>query len=574
MRTADDLASTLRRIDGKGYKAYKDILGGYDLGTCMLHIDHVQSDPFAPPSRLRVTVNQKRAALPRDLFASPIRQTATEDFLTRCFARGIQEVHRPEKGTGKSGALGIDLPGQEILPRTSMRVDEDMVQARFVCGLPAKGRTVMSRQAELILLKTIPRLAEIALLGSSLDMTALDRHVKTCEDQEFLREALSARGLAAFVGNGAILPRASGVSDRPLRSEEAVPFSSPLGLETAFELPNHGTVTGMGIPQGVTLVVGGGYHGKSTLLKALERSVYNHIPGDGREMVVTEKSAVKIRAEDGRSVAGVDIQPFISHLPMGRETSAFSSDNASGSTSQAANIMEALEAESSLLLLDEDTSATNFMIRDSRMQRLVARQCEPITPFIDRVQEMYSRLGVSTILVLGGSGDYLDVADQVIMLHNYQVQEVTAKAREIAVSIQTKRDREVSAPLNEIQKRWPHARCFALGPRDKVKAKGLGGIHFGRENIDLSQVEQLVDESQTRALAAILRILPQYLQSTVGLTDAVEQVLREVYTSSLDVLSYSPDRPAGDLALPRKEEICAAVNRLRTLRVKTLDATS
>jgi predicted ABC-class ATPase len=573
MRTADDLASTLRRIDGKGYKAYKDILGGYDLGTCMLHIDHVQSDPFAPPSRLRVTVNQKRAALPRELFASPIRRTATEDFLTRCFARGIQEVQRPEKGTGKSGALGIDLPGQEILPRTSMRVDEDMVQARFVCGLPAKGRTVMGRQAELILLKTIPRLAEIALVGANLDMTALDRHIKTCEDQEFLRGALAARGLAAFVGNGAILPRASGVSDRPLRSEEAVPFSSPFGLETAFELPNHGTVIGMGIPQGVTLVVGGGYHGKSTLLKALERSVYNHIPGDGREMVVTEKSAVKIRAEDGRSVAGVDIQPFISHLPMGRETSAFSSDNASGSTSQAANIMEALEADSSLLLLDEDTSATNFMIRDSRMQRLVARQCEPITPFIDRVQEMYSRLGVSTILVLGGSGDYLDVADQVIMLHKYQVQEVTAKAREIAVSIQTKRDSEVSAPLKETQKRCPHARCFALGQRDKVKAKGLGGIQFGRENIDLSQVEQLVDESQTRALAAILRVLPQYLQSTVGLTEAVEQVLREVYNSSLDILSHSPDRPAGDLALPRKEEVCAAVNRLRTLRVKTLDAT-
>lgn len=572
MQTADDLASTLRRIDGKGYKAYKDILGGYNLGTCMVHIDHVQSDPFAPPSRLRVTVHQERAALPRDLFASPVRRTATEDFLTRCFARGIQEVHRPEKGTGKSKALGIDLPGQEILPRTSMRVDEDMVQARFVCGLPAKGRTVMGRQAELILLKTVPRLAEIALLGANLDLAALDRHVKTCEDQEFLRGALSARGLAAFVGNGAILPRESGVSDRPLSSQQAVPFSSPLGLETEFELPNQGKVTGMGIPQGVTLVVGGGYHGKSTLLKALERSVYNHIPGDGREMVVTESSAVKIRAEDGRSVAGVDIQPFISHLPMGRETSAFSSENASGSTSQAANIMEALEAGSSLLLLDEDTSATNFMIRDSRMQHLVARQCEPITPFIDRVQEMYARLGVSTILVLGGSGDYLDVADQVIMLHNYQVQEVTAKAREIAASIQTKRDREVSAPLTEIQKRCPHARCFTLGPRDKVKAKGLGGIQLGRENIDLSQVEQLVDQSQTRALAAILRTLPRYLQSTVGLTEAVEQVLREVYTSSLDILSHSPDRPAGDLALPRKEEICAAVNRLRTLRVKTLDA--
>lgn len=572
MRTADDLASLLRRIDGKGYKAYKDTQGVYDLDSCVLHIDQVQSDPFAPPSRLRLTVNQDRAAIPGELYATRVRRMATEDFLTRTFARVIKEMNRPGQSTGKGNALGIDRPGQEILPRTSMHLDADRVQARFVLGLPARGRTILSRQAEKILLQTIPSLADKALLAGSIDLGALRRHVEICEDQEFLRQALPERGLAAFVGNQAILPRESGVSDRPLGSEQAIPFVSPIDMQVSFDLPNQGLVTGMGIPTGVTLIVGGGYHGKSTLLKALERSVYNHVPGDGRELVVTDESAIKIRAEDGRSVAGVDIQPFISHLPMGGVTSAFSSDNASGSTSQAANIMEALETGSSLLLLDEDTSATNFMIRDSRMQRLVARECEPITPFIDRVQEMHARLGVSTLLVLGGSGDYLDVADQVIMLHNYQVENVTASARKIAGSLQTSRTREVNTDLAGVKERSPDAGCFDLGPKDKIKAKGLDSVLYGRERIDLSQLEQLVDQSQTRAVAAVLRILPLHLQPGISLRQAVEEILREVYDGSLDVLSLSRDRPAGDLALPRKEEICAAINRLRTLRVRTVPA--
>ncbi|MDZ7759745.1 MAG: ABC-ATPase domain-containing protein [Desulfovermiculus sp.] len=351
MHTADDLASILRRIDGKGYKAYRDIQGEYDLGTCIVQIDYVQSDPFAPPSRLRVTVSQERAAIPEELFASPVRKAAAEDFLTRSFARAIGKFHQAARGTGKAPVLGIDRPGQEILPRTSMQMDEAKVQARFVLGLPARGRTILGRQAEDLLLKTVPRLAQDALVASNLDLVAMGRHVEICEDQEFLRQALTGRGLAAFVGNGAVLPRESGISDRPLGFEQAVPFASPQGMQVQFQLPNQGLVSGMGIPQGVTLIVGGGYHGKSTLLQALERSVYNHVPEDGRELVVIDGSAVKIRAEDGRSVAGVDIEPFISQLPMGRETSAFSSDNASGSTSQAANIMEALEAGSSLLLV-------------------------------------------------------------------------------------------------------------------------------------------------------------------------------------------------------------------------------
>ncbi len=237
-------------------------------------------------------------------------------------------------------------------------------------------------------------------------------------------------GLVAFIANGAILPRESGVSEKPL-TQGALPFLAPPSLEIEVELPNQGKIKGLGIKKGITLITGGGFHGKSTLLKALERGIYNHIPGDGREGVVTLESAVKIRAEDGRFIASTDISPFISNLPFNLDTQKFSTPNASGSTSQAANIIEALESKSKLLLLDEDTCATNFMIRDKRMQTLIHKEDEPITPFIDRVKELYTSFGVSTILVLGGCGDYLEVADTVIMMKNYKPLDVTLPAKKI-----------------------------------------------------------------------------------------------------------------------------------------------
>ena len=168
--------------------------------------------------------------------------------------------------------------------------------------------------------------------------------------------------------------------------KNGIHFVSPSSMEVTLNLPNHGPLKGMGIPKGITLIVGGGYHGKSTLLEALELGVYNHIAGDGREYVITESDAVKIRAEDGRSIKSADISLFINDLPNGKDTCCFYTEDASGSTSQAANVMEAIETGSRLLLIDEDTSATNFMIRDELMQRVVKRSQEPITPFIERVQ--------------------------------------------------------------------------------------------------------------------------------------------------------------------------------------------
>ncbi len=536
-------------------------------------MDHVQGDPFAAPSRLRVRVPAARAGFPAELFSVDVRRVAVEDYLTRAFAAAISRFARGHRGSGKSGIIAVDRPGQEILERTSAVVTESWVEIRFVMGLPAAGRRVLGQEAVRMFYDELPRIVEAALLYRSLDAAALRRHVDVAEDQEHLRGQLREMGLVAFVADGAVLPRESGVSDRPLRGPKVVPFRSPAELRVTVRLPHAGEVTGMGVPAGVTLIVGGGYHGKSTLLRALERGIYNHIPGDGRELVVTVQDAVKIRAEDGRRVEQVDISPFINNLPGGQDTRAFSTEQASGSTSQAANIIEALELGAGVLLLDEDTSATNFMIRDRRMQELVAKSREPITPFIDKVGQLYRERGVSTILVVGGSGDYFDVADTVIMMDNYVPQDVTARAREIAKRFGQGRQAEGGGSFGPVTPRSPLGESLnpRRGRREKVKiaARGLHTITFGSENIDLSAVEQLVDESQTRTIGdALYYAATRYFDSRTTLREALEKVMGDIRRGGLDVLSPFRGQNPGDYAMVRIFELGAAVNRLRSLKVR------
>lgn len=555
------LQEILDRIDGKGYKAYKDIGGTYKIRNFTLMVDHVQGDPFASPSRIRVRVDQKVAGFPAALFSNRSRKTGFEDYITRQVDKAIRRIASGNRGTGKSGLIAIDSCGQEILQRTSVVVNEEFVEARMTVGLPARGRRVLSQQAKAMLLDELPRIVNSSLLYSAINQEKLEYHVKLVEDQDFLRGKLEQMGLVCFIANGSILPRESGISQKPLKGRNVVPFQSPPSLEVEVVLPNKGAVRGMGIPKGVTLIVGGGYHGKSTLLRAIERGVYNHIPGDGRELVITLGDAVKIRAEDGRSVEKVNISPFINNLPNGEDTVEFSTQNASGSTSQAANIIEALEMGAKLLLLDEDTSATNFMIRDGRMQELVAKDKEPITPFIDRIRQLLEEKGVSTILVVGGSGDYFEVADNVVMMDNYHPVDVTGKAKNIALKNRTARKQEVVGSFGDIVER----RLLPDNIMDrnvKIKVKGIDTVLFGRSAIDLTFVEQLVDYSQTAAIAEILRYMRKYVDGRRTLREILGQVLKDIEREGLDVISSFKGHP-GELALPRIYEIASAINRMR-----------
>jgi len=568
MRSKEDLRRTLQRIDGRGYKAYKDIEGQYDFGPYRLAIDHTQGDPFAAPSRVRVLVPLRETGFAPDLWSRKPREVAFRDYLARAFHQAIRRHVKGRRGSGKSGLVEIDRGGQEILERTSVLIRDGWLEVRFVVGLPAAGRTVLGREAQAIFFEEIPRVVGRALFPRSLDERALRRHVEVAEDQEALRDMLRELKLVAFVAEGAVLPRRSGVDDRPL-TQGVVPVEVPFELEVTVELPNRGPVRGMGIPEGVTLIVGGGFHGKSTLLKALERGVYNHIPGDGREYVVTDHGAVKIRAEDGRYIEQVDISPFIAGLPFGKDTCSFSTENASGSTSQAANIMEALEVGARVLLIDEDTSATNFMIRDERMQALVAKEKEPITPFVDKVRKLYTDLGVSTVLVMGGSGDYFEVASTVIMMDNYRPRCVTERAKEIARRYTSRRRDEGGETFGRVTPRAPLPESFdpSRGRREvKIEAKGLHHILYGTTSIDLSALEQLVDQSQTRALGAMIhRYATRYADGNRTLREGLELLMKEVEEGGLDCLL---PHKVGNLAMPRVFELAGAINRMRTLKVR------
>jgi predicted ABC-class ATPase len=557
------LTATLDRIDRKGYGAYKDLQSSYDLEEFTLFIDRVQRDPFAPPSLVRVRT-RKNCFDPK-LFGNPLRRVAFEDFLTRSVERALRRRVRGSRGSGGSGRIEIQRASQVVLPRTSMIVEPGFVEARMAVGLPARGRTVDARAARPMLLEDLPRVVREALTPAGVDGGAARAHVETIEDARHLRRQLSELGLVAFVADGAVLPRESGASDRPLR-EGAVPFESPEELRVAVELPNRGEISGMGIPEGITLVAGGGFHGKSTVLSALSGGVYNHVPGDGRELVVTRADAVKIRDEDGRSVAGVDISAMIGDLPGGRSTKNFSTTNASGSTSQAANIAEALEIGTSLLLVDEDTSATNFMIRDERMRELVRK--EPISPFIDLVRPLRGSLGVSTVVVVGGVGDYLDVADLVILMEDYEPHEVTGRAREVREEfpprippgvreVRLPRDRRVRASSIDLRR----------GRREMARGKGLYTVELGRERVDLAYLEQLAEPGQTEAIA---RIIGEFAAG--GKSRGVEEIVREalagVERDGLDSLGNFRGHP-GELSMPRGQEIAAAINRIRSLEAAT-----
>lgn len=577
MQNADALREILHRIDHRGYPAYKDTQGVYQFQTktkdgrkvsYFLAIDHVQGDPFASPSRVSVRILGQDAGFPRKLYENTEARVMLQDELLRGFGTALSRISFQTRGSGKSGLMSVTKPGQEVLERTACQIDPEQgdLILRMEVGFPAHGRTVDSRALEKMLFGLLPGCVGESLYASSLPEARLRQGYELSQNQKAIREQLGENGLVAFVANGSILPRKSGVSQLPMK--EAVPFVSPRTLETEMNVPYGKPIRGMGIPKGVTLIVGGGYHGKSTLLEALERGVYNHIARDGREYVITEDSAVKLRAEDGRRVEQVDISMFIGDLPNGKDTHAFSTEDASGSTSQAAGMVEAMEAGSHTFLIDEDTSATNFMIRDELMQRVVSPDAEPITPFVNRVRQIYETQGISTILVAGSSGSYFQEADVILQMDRYVPVDITAKAKKAAEEFPANRENDLPVPPVRFHR---VGQPVATNPRTKVKCVGMDTISIDRENIDVRYLEQLVDPEQLRMLGQLLVRLTR--SGMDGRTDMCELVgmisggFAERIPGRLVPVEQT-DKISGSLADVRVQEVFAAINRYRSVRIK------
>lgn len=580
-----DLREILRRIDHKGYPAYKETKGKYDFTNYVLSIDHVQGDPFASPSKLSVWVKGTKAGFDESLYDTKEKRIALEDHLLRNMARQVREYSFKAKGSGKSGLISVTNPGQEILERTACQIDvtNGDVVLRLEVGFPANGRTINAKELEKILFDFLPVCVKKTLFSRAYSPDRLEKVAALATDQCYIREKLRNMGLVAFVANGAVLPRKSGVSMLPMKN--GVAFTSPKSMEVTLELPNKGRITGMGIPKGITLIVGGGYHGKSTLLKALELGVYNHIAGDGREYVITDETAMKLRAEDGRSIQKTDISMFIRNLPSGSDTRSFYTEDASGSTSQAANTIEAIETGAKVFLMDEDTSATNFMIRDELMQKVVTRDMEPIIPFIDRVEELYKEYGISTILVAGSSGSYFYKADNIIQMKEYVPIDITEMAKKEAAAYKSESqppNTENAAGLSErscdnndlykldkspapsFERVVRYDTAFAQNDRIKLKTMGTEGISVNKEMIDMRYMEQLTDSEQLNAIAQMIKYLKLTVwNGRVTVQGAVEQLYKRIEEKGFNAFMKG-DLP-GNLALPRKQELYSAINRCREL---------
>ena len=579
----------LRAVDHKSYPAYKDLRGTYSFGSFTLGIDHVQGDPFASPSRLSVQIDGAKAAFPPAYYQEKHCRIALQDYLNRLFFQEIEKYTFKAKGSGKSGLIAVSRCGQEVLERSAVtiRPSDGQLLVRFSVGFPANGRTINASQLERILFEFLPACVTAVLFYRRLPAAKVQSVIHLAEDQQFIRAQLEPLGLCAFVANGSVLPRQSGVSDRPMK--DGIPFVSPKSMEVTLNLPHRGPLSGMGIRKGITLIVGGGYHGKSTLLEALELGVYNHIAGDGREYVITDDSALKIRAEDGRSIKKTDISMFINNLPNKKDTRAFYSEDASGSTSQAANVIEGMESGAKVFLIDEDTCATNFMIRDELMQRVVCRDEEPITPFIERARFLYEKCGISSVLVAGSSGAYFYIADTILQMDRYVPKDITEFARKeaaeyAAASAAGKHpDAAVqsapgSAPSSPVQKlpdpALPSFRrvpsCNMALRRDdrlKTRTRGTDDVQLGHENIDLRYLEQIADHEQTAALSCILALAEKnLLDGRKTLTQLVDDICALMEEKGLAGLSAGGFLST-DLAMPRRQEIFACFNRYRGLKL-------
>ena len=572
MNSSTDLQNTLRSINHKSYPAYKSLKGSYQFDRYLLSIDHVQGDPFASPSHISVKISHRDAGFPVAYYKDSITNTALCDYLTRQFEQQVNHYTFRAKGSGKSGLISVSHCGQEVLERTCCEITSSSIIARFFVGFPANGRTINSPELEKILFEFLPICVQKVFFYRNINKKQLEETIFLAEDQAYIRQELSRRSLAAFVADGAILPRESGVSSKPMKN--SVPFVSPDRLRVSMNLPHKGPITGMGIPRGITFIVGGGYHGKSTLLNALELGVYNHILGDGREYVITDETAQKLRSEDGRFIKDVDISLFINDLPNKKDTHCFSTEDASGSTSQAAGIVEGMESGSNVFLLDEDTSATNFMVRDVFMQQVIRRDKEPITPFLERARDLFEYCGISTILVAGSSGAFFHIADTIIQMDSYLPVDITQSTKQLCKNYPlpasnppafcTPKSHRIMTRHAESAPRFSRGNQEA-SERLKLKVHGKDGFSLGRQDIDLRYIEQLIDTEQTAALGLLLKYAVEHLmdgrRTVADIVHFLDEKQKEKGLSFFFENSYI----SCGYATPRIQEIFSCFNRYRRL---------
>ena len=560
------LYQKIRTLNGKNYGLYKSLADKpWDFGDFALEFLHVQGDPYAPASRVVIKANLSMLGYAGEWGGEFERRLALSDFLHRKLSRLVKEKY-PEK----DAAIVFDTAGPEMLVRNSLWIDNGELRACLQIKLPGDGRKIQAELAAEILTMVLPDLVSAGLYYNKSDESALQDYYRVLAERKEILSQLEARGLCAFVPDGAVLPRASGLSEMPL--EGAVPFAAPEEMAVTLNVCGR-EIRGMGITKGITVITGGAFHGKSTLLQALTRAVYPHIPGDGREGIVIDESALRVGVEDGRSVRGTDLSLFVRDLPGGVSTKNFNTLSASGSTSEAANLLEAMEAGSRTFLIDEDSSAVNFLIRDIRVRKLLGDDREPLIPLTDRIREI-SAQGYSFILVAGACGDYLDLADNIVVMANYKAEcAKTSSTASLASQQSMVAQRPFATYMQPLQKSVRPT--SAVERQVKVKLAGDTLLQIGFLVSDTSRLNTLVDRQQRFGAGFLLLNLLQNAASNAelgdgkaaGAGDSVAATIQKLYEKIQNVgFRNLPQGMSREMSLPRVVDIACVAFRLRENR--------
>jgi len=531
-----ELHQRLLKMHGKPYGVYKSFQGQFfGFGDFTLKFTHIQGDPHAQPSRIMLSAKMNALGFAEELHNTKEKEIALADFLLREFTENAENI-------------SIVKAHCQIMQRNSLYIEKGIVRILASVNLPGEFRRIDGEKASELLIGTLSDWVTKAMYWNNLAQEKCKAHLECYANRNFLLTQLKEKNLAAFVPNGAILPRESGTSELP--KQNAIPFVSPPELQVSLNLANGEQIEGMGIPKGITVIAGGGFHGKSTLLHALEEAVYPHIPGDGRELIVIDESATPVRTEEGRVVNGTNISPIVRELPLQGSTENFTTKNASGSTSQAANLLEALELGASTILIDEDASAVNFLIRDLRMRKLINSKREPLIPLSDRIREF----GVNFIIVVGACGDYLSLADTVIAFAEYKAECLTERVKELGIG---KGEWRIENGELRMENRNVNVDIFQDGLKPgsaverSVKIRAVAGqIAIGQLKADLRRFPTFCHQELQKGIAEILYNFIKE-NKTQNLKEALESFCEKL-----------PPNETNDLALPRAIELGAAFLRL------------
>ncbi len=534
MASEEVLRKTLKNADGKPFAKYKGIQNVFSLEGFEISFDEVQNDRSGH-TYARVRVPLKAAGFPEDVYGTPSRKVAFRDLVARRFWESARTRARSPIPKTDGGEGYMPRPGQEILDRGCVAVTEYSLEARFSLDLPSTGGKVNASATEELVFGRIAGIVSDSMLFSAYKLSKMYNHVFTAENADFIRGNLGSRGLAAFVAEGSVLPRRE---DDMAPMIDAVPFSCDAAASVEFEVPNGDPVRGWGVPEGFTALVGPSRHGKSVLADAVFAGVYNHIPGDGREYVVSVPDAVYVMAEEGRPVTSDDMSSFISPAP-GLDPSKFDSARASSPASEFAAVAEAMELGSSLVVVDEGYSNPS-VIRKGYLSE------DSAYISLSEAGGAMGRAGTSMLMVTGDESAVRH-ADSVFLVKDFKVSPV-----------------KVEMVLEECVVKAPEPRCpvsknmsFEKGRKDlSVSAPSVRAVEIGSLRIEVPTAA-FFDMSQTRAAADAVLAMKDGMDGSKTLAELCSEAVESLKASDSEDGNVS----CAYHAYPRPIDVAAVVNR-------------